>query len=46
MDEEERGYTPEETERGEDRAWHMPIWGCLLFTALVALVTYGLYTLP
>ncbi|MEA1013711.1 hypothetical protein [Sphingosinicella sp. LY1275] len=43
MNEEERGYTIEEIERGEDRAWHIPIWGCLVFAALVALVTYGLY---
>jgi len=43
MDEEERGYTLEEIERGEDRAWHIPIWGCLIFVALVVLVIYGLY---
>jgi hypothetical protein len=33
---EQPGYTPEELERGEDQAWHVPIWGCL---AVVALIT-------
>jgi hypothetical protein len=45
MHEEEGGYTPEEIERGEHRAWHVPIWGCLVFASLAALVTYGLYRL-
>jgi len=26
---EEPGFTPDEIERGEDRAWHIPMWGCL-----------------
>ena len=33
---EEPGFTPEEIERGEDQAWHIPAWGCL--TALALLV--------
>lgn len=32
-----RGHTPEEIERGEDRAWHVPLWGCVV--VVVALVT-------
>ena len=40
---EETGYTAEELERGEDRAWHIPIWGCLVFVTLATLVAYGLY---
>ena len=31
----ERGYTPEEIERGEDRAWHFPKLGCLATIFLI-----------
>jgi hypothetical protein len=36
-DDDERGYSPEEIERGDDRAWHIPVPGCILF--LLVLVT-------
>ena len=39
---EQSGYTPEELERGEDKAWHIPIWGCL--AVLVGLVMIGWLT--
>ncbi|MES2043698.1 MAG: hypothetical protein V4475_07460 [Pseudomonadota bacterium] len=32
---EEPGFTPDEIERGEDRAWHIPPWGCLAVLALL-----------
>ena len=37
---EQRGYTPEEIERGEDQAWHIPIWGCLVLAVAVAAVAW------
>lgn len=37
---EQRGYTPEEIERGEDQAWHMPFWGCALVLAALAVAAY------
>jgi hypothetical protein len=38
-----RGYTAEELERGEDRAWHISIWGCFVLAALLSALAYGLY---
>lgn len=40
---EQPGFTPEEIERGEDRAWHIPIWGCATTIAVVLLGCYALY---
>jgi hypothetical protein len=40
---EQPGYTPEEIDRGEDRAFHIPLWGCLIGAALLGLLVYGLY---
>ena len=40
----ERGYTPEELERGEDQAWHVPIWGCLAVLAILALIFWLMFT--
>lgn len=37
---EERGFTPEEIERGEDQAWHVPVSGCLAILALVAALAW------
>jgi hypothetical protein len=37
---EQRGYTPEELDRGEDQAWHIPAWGCLAVLAFVAVVVW------
>jgi hypothetical protein len=37
---EQSGYTPEERERGEDQAWHIPVWGCLAAVALIAAVAW------
>jgi hypothetical protein len=34
----EAGYLPEEVGRGEHRARHLPLWGCLLATAAVIAV--------
>ncbi len=36
----ESGFTPEEIERGEDRAWHLPPWGCLAAVALLGGLIY------
>ena len=36
----EAGYTPQELEWGEDQAWHIPIWGCLLVMGAVALILW------
>lgn len=36
----EAGYLPAEVSRGEHQAWHVPLWGCLLAAALVALAAY------
>ena len=40
----EPGYTPEELERGEDQAWHIPIWGCLLTIAVLAIIVWLMFT--
>ena len=40
----EPGYTPEELERGEDKAWHIPIWGCLLAIAVLLLIFWLMFT--
>lgn len=32
------GYSPEELEHGEDTAWHIPIWGCLIAAAGLAAI--------
>ena len=40
----EPGYTPEELERGEDRAWHIPILGCLLSVAVLAVILRLMFT--
>ena len=40
----EPGYTPEELERGEDQAWHIPIWGCLLSIAVLAVILWLMFT--
>jgi hypothetical protein len=45
MDQEEHGDTLGEFERGEDRAWHLSMWGCLVLASLAALATYSLYHL-
>jgi hypothetical protein len=37
------GYNPEELERGEDQAWHIPAWGCLPGIALIAAVAWLLF---
>lgn len=34
------GYSPEEIERGEHQAWHMPVWGCGVTILLVAAAAY------
>jgi hypothetical protein len=39
----EPGYTAEEIERGEDRAWHIPKWGCLGFVVFVAVVALTIW---
>ena len=43
MMDEQPGYTPEEIERGEDRAWHIPVWGCLAAIIVFVLGCYALY---
>ena len=40
---EQPGFTPDEIERGEDRAWHIPKRSCLAAIALVALGLFALY---
>jgi hypothetical protein len=40
----EPGYTPEELERGEDQAWHIPIWGCLISVAVLAVILWLMFT--
>jgi hypothetical protein len=35
------GFTPEEIERGEDRAFHIPLWGCLAIVALLGGLVYS-----
>jgi hypothetical protein len=35
---EQPGFSAEEIERGEDEAWHIPMWGCLAVLALIAIV--------
>ena len=40
----EPGYTPEELERGEDQAWHIPIWGCLLAFGGLVLILWLMFT--
>jgi hypothetical protein len=40
---EECGYSPAEIERGDDRGWHVPRWGCVVFAALLVLIVWGLY---
>jgi hypothetical protein len=37
---EQPGYTPEERERGENQAWHIPVWGCLAVVALIVAVAW------
>jgi hypothetical protein len=32
------GYTPEEIERGENRAWHLGKWGCGVLILVSAIV--------
>ena len=32
------GYTSEEIERGEDRAWHIPFEGCLAAAMIAAVL--------
>ena len=34
------GLTPEETERGEDRAWHIPLWGGLAVVGVLGVLIY------
>ncbi|MFC7500004.1 hypothetical protein ACFQRC_12310 [Enterovirga sp. GCM10030262] len=36
---------PEELERGKVRARRIPLWGCALFVAVLALGLYALYRL-
>jgi hypothetical protein len=40
---EQPGYTPEEIERGEDRSWHIPAWGCLAATLVLMVGCYVRY---
>jgi hypothetical protein len=40
----EPGYTPEELERGEDQAWHIPICGCLLAFGGLVLILWLMFT--
>ena len=40
---EEPGFTPEEIACGEDRAWHIPVWGCLTAIVVFLLGCYALY---
>jgi hypothetical protein len=35
---EEPGYLPSEIERGEDQAWHIPVWGCVAAVILLLLL--------
>jgi hypothetical protein len=37
----EPGFTPEEIERGEDRASHIRLWGCLAIVALLGGLIYS-----
>jgi hypothetical protein len=34
----EPGYSSDELERGEDQAWHIPLWGCLSFILIVTII--------
>jgi hypothetical protein len=34
----EPGFTPDEIDRGEDRAWHLGKWGCLIAVIILAIV--------
>ena len=38
------GYLPEEIERGEHKASHVPVWGCAAATFLIAVAAYLLLT--
>ena len=40
MTDEPNGYLPEEIERGEDRAWHIPLWGCLATMGFMLLLLF------
>jgi hypothetical protein len=37
------GYTPEELERGEDQAWHIPVWGCLAAVGALGLIFWLMF---
>jgi hypothetical protein len=39
----EPSYTPEEIERGEDRAWHIPVWGFLGFLIVIAVIVFVIW---
>ncbi len=36
------GFLPEEIERGEHQASHVPLWGCGVIILLIALIGYSL----
>jgi hypothetical protein len=36
------GHTPEELERGDDRALHVPVWGCVALLGLLGAISYSL----
>jgi hypothetical protein len=38
----EAGYLPSEVSRGEHRAWHIPLWGCVLVGSVGLAATYVL----
>ena len=40
---EQPGFTPDEIERGENQAWHIPIWGCLIGLIVVLGLIYAAY---
>ena len=40
---EEPGYTQDEIERGEDRAWHIPLWSCFGVIAVLALLAWLMF---
>lgn len=43
----EPGYSPEEIERGEDQAWHIPLLGCLVvIIGSLAVFAFALWLFP
>jgi hypothetical protein len=40
---EKPGFTPDEIERGDDQAWHVPIKGCLVGLIVLLALIYSAY---